>query len=185
MQNSSKIQIFLHSKFKKFRSRYLLLFWFFHAMDVVSPCIANRGVIVNDVLPKHVLIDPSGVLIPVSEFVSIDPDSYEPSWLWIKTPAHTQMNTTAALLNRYSYGVQLFREILRYGVFLPSDAAAVNYIRKHIDTLVSLNNNTLRSIDHDAFNMASHIISEKWRMKLAEWRNAEKSQSRSMRESTI
>ena len=58
---------------------HALLSWFDHAMKVVSPCAANHGVVVDlgtdPLVLKHLLIDPSGVLIPATEFVLIDPDS--------------------------------------------------------------------------------------------------------------
>ena len=60
----------------------LLLSWFNHAMNDVSPCVANHGLVVSDTPPPHVLIDPIGVLIPVDKFVLIDADGYAPSKLW-------------------------------------------------------------------------------------------------------
>ena len=60
---------------------HLLMSWWNYAMKVVSPCVANHGLVVFDTYPKHALIDPTGARIPVGEFVLIDADGYSPSWL--------------------------------------------------------------------------------------------------------
>ena len=151
----------------------LLLSWFVHAMQVVAPCVANHGLVVYDAYARHALIDPTGVLIPATEFVQIDPDGFAPSWLWVSNSAHTQVNNTAAFLNRILLGRMLFQDdILRYGVFEPSDVAAVKYVCMQIDTLRVFNDNLMLSIDHPDIFFAKNKIFHQWNIQLDVWRNA-------------
>ena len=86
----------------------LLLSWFDHAMKYVAPCVANRGLVVFDVLARHALIDPSGELIPENEFVLIDADGWAPSPMWGTGVAKTNLNTTATLVNRILFATNMF-----------------------------------------------------------------------------
>ena len=124
---------------------HLLLSWFDYAMQNVAPCVANRGLVVWDTRPRHALVDPSGLLIPAGEFVLIDPDGYSPSEFWGRNSA--QVNNTAAFVNRLCLGALFMRSILQDCVYSESDRQIVNYLNRHVGTLMVMNEYAMRSID--------------------------------------
>ena len=140
-------------------------------MQVVAPCVADHGLVISDRPPRHALIDPTGVLIPPSEFKMIDIEGWSPSWLWVTNSAHTHTNSTAAFLNRILFGVEMFGGmeggILKHAVFLPKDAAVVDYIRRQVDSLQYYNNHTLQSVDHPvAFQLRYEAFRNSGRRKI-------------------
>ena len=117
----------------------------------------------------------TGVLIPTTEFVQIDTDGYAEGWLWITNSAHTQVNTTAAFLNRVLFGVMMFHHgILRDGVFLPKDAAVAAYIRQHVDALMYYNENTLQSIEDPFAFEHRHVLFARWGHDMNVWKNSDR-----------
>ena len=49
-----------------------------HTFRDVAPCIANQGLVIYDMKPEHMLIDPMHKLIGKNKFVLIDTDGWTP-----------------------------------------------------------------------------------------------------------